>query len=174
MSSKWYIKHKWGDSPSFSWPDYMAMKGSKASKIKIVRWAPVVDLSHSFLQNHFLFLLSPILCPKRLTCMDFLKGLPCPLASSWVAANWGWEEYISRRLKGHQNIISLAPSMTYIYPYVPCPIREPSPYNYPLWILETIPSLCPFRPRDGNSCCLAQITALSPLSFSESYPYLCR
>lgn len=42
------------------------MEDSSASEI--VRWAPMVNLSHSSLQNHLLSFLA-LLCPRSLTCM---------------------------------------------------------------------------------------------------------
>lgn len=54
--------------------------------------------------------------------MEPIKGLPCPLASSWVAGNWEGvgEGGTSVKLKGDQSIfLSLAPSLPDAYPHVP-------------------------------------------------------
>lgn len=34
--------------------------------------------------NYFMTLLKQTFCPSRLTCMDYINSLPCPLASVWV------------------------------------------------------------------------------------------
>lgn len=68
----------------------------------------------SSLHNHFLPF-SPLFYPRRLTCMNH-KGLPYPLASSWVSAIGGGYRRSSRRWKEITVFISLGPSLPDYHP----------------------------------------------------------
>lgn len=72
------LKHTWG---------WMCVQDPRASELSDEHFwwiSPHCSLKHHFLSFSTLFY------PRRLTCMEHVKGLPCPLVSSRVSANWGW------------------------------------------------------------------------------------
>lgn len=52
--------------------------------------------------------LHPAVCPGRLTCMDYISRLPCPLTPIWVQPIEPWQKIRSREKNEVRVLVSLA------------------------------------------------------------------
>lgn len=89
--------------------------------------SPRVDLSYCAGCFSFIFpdplstLLHPALYPGKLTCMDYLIGLPCPLVSSWIQPMSGFGGTSERG----EMWVSCAPSLLVYCGLIVSPTNDP-------------------------------------------------